>query len=315
MNLKDALLAVGPAVGDGKIIPVLAFVKVNQGRLYVGDGNHFAEAPINSAASFCVRYDALTKALSREGASITGPRNDRLSVRAGRSNVSLKCISADDMPSMAPAEGTVRQLPDDFHEMMKVMTRFVGEADGQIWTQGVHLMDERLFVGNGYRAIHAPWPVTLDAPIPLPRWAAEFIAAQSEAPNVMTASETTVSFLWTNEMMLHTTLLSQDAPNGVHQLISQMTAQIPDEVPDGLAEALKHVHEHGGTVAKVGGNAVKYDADHFNVEEEIDYAGRAKNWNVGNLLLALEYATHIKLAGDHAIWRGDKYSGMISGMR
>lgn len=321
MTLQEALKSLAPAVGDGKLLPASLYVSLKSGVLHVSDNQQFARVALDVLttpnADFCVRYDALVKAVNRDGALLT-VESDTGNVFVKykpRGSVKLRPLIEDIVPVPEVQEGRqLVPLGPDFVDMLKVLMKFVGPPDGQVWTQGIHIGPDFCFAASSRSACLKTWETTMPNAIALPIWAAQFILAQSTPPVSLNDCDTLLEFKWANGLVLHTKLLSQGAPENVYGFVQAM----PDAegtVPDGFKLAVERIKEHGATTFRVGEGKVFNITETVEVEEEVDMQGPIRLWSCDTMLTALEYATKLDLSGAHGVWSSPEgYKGYIGGM-
>jgi hypothetical protein len=318
MELVKALEAVAPAVGDGKIISAHAYVLVRGGVLYATDGRQFASAPLDPGSvpgDFCVRYDALQRALSRDSARITVDDPGTVTVRySPRGRLKLNQIPFDHFPAPPPETLVLRYpLPPFFRNLVADLSNFIGAPDAQIWTQGVHLGPDFCFAVNLQSGARRDWEANLPRMYALPPWAAKFIVAQDVGPAFLYESSQMLGLSWASGLALRTSYLSQDAPESAVTLMSNI-GYAQDAVPEGLRESIERLKEHGATVGRIGAGLVAFRSSEVEIEEEVAVGGHAKQWNLGHLLTALKFAQRIDLQDTHAVWSGEHYRGTFAGM-
>jgi hypothetical protein len=84
---------------------------------------------------FCVRYDALVRAMEREGVVLAKTTDDQsLIVRAGRSRVTLRCLTDGSFPEgMAFMPDGDAYMPNaDFMPILADLSKFTAGGDGHI---------------------------------------------------------------------------------------------------------------------------------------------------------------------------------------
>lgn len=316
MNLIDALKTLGSAVGDGKIIPTTAYVRSDGERLHVTDGRQYASADC-AQPPFCVRYDALVRAVSREGATVVSDNRNGLQIRyAPRGRATLRGVDPAEMPTPAeinPRESLVYTLPPSFKETLATLSKFIGENDGQVWTQGVHLAPDFMFACSHNTAVRRLCNIAFQNVIALPKWAVQFITSRDESPTSLLDGRQLLMFKWEDGVTLVTTLLAQDAPESAMTLISNIEGT-NISVPEGFKEAIGRFKEYGAKHLTIENGVAKHETIEFDVEEVVDIDGPPRLWNVDRLAEALEFATHIDITGQHGIWCNAEYRGMFAGM-
>lgn len=321
MDLKEALKALTPAVGDGKVIPEHAYVLLKDGLLQVTDGNQWASGRITGSGlrDFCVRFDGLERAMTRDGARISFPaRSNNLVVNyQPRGHVTLRGLADRSTYPTSPrprGEGDIYQLQMSFKKWCGDLLAFTGSNDGQVWTQGIHIGPDFLMAGTGAGIVRTRESISADRFVALPSWAARFITAQDEPPNALTDFGNLAMVQWEDGLTLHTRLLAGDAGEGAVELASN--CRIPTvPVPEGLKDAVARLKEHGATTFRAGEGKVVHHSEAVDVEEEIDITGPMKLWNVDTMQKALAHAEFLDLSEEHAYWASEHYVGIVAGMR
>lgn len=319
MDLKTALKAVAPAVGDGKIIPEHAYALFKDGVLQVTDGNQWASARVEGSGlrEFCVRFDGLSRAMERDAPRMTFERQDVKVTYQPRGWAKLKGLADRSVYPVAPIPrdaGTEYRLPMAFKRWCADLVPFTGDKDGQVWTQGVHIGPDFMLAGTGIALIRTRESINVANFIPLPAWAARFIAAQDEPPMLLHDFRNLAKLVWEDGLTLTTRLLDGELSEPVVELAHN--CRIPTvPVPEGLKDAVARLKEHGATTLKAGQGKVTHHSDAVDVEEEVTVAGPIKTWSVGTLQAALEHATHLDLSEEHAFWASEQYVGIVAGMR
>ena len=316
MNLKDALKAVAPAVGDGKLVWQHAYV-IGGESLRAYDGRMWASASLDASTPLFVAHGALSAAMARDGAVMLPDEGAGVIVRVGRSRLKLRGQD----PAQFPLEPRDRALwtivpPVDFKSTIEKLAPFCGKADNHIWQMGIHFDGTMAFAANPY-ALTVAQSTAVPSPVSVPPWAAEFILAQDEEPNVFANQGTVLSLLWSHRLALTAkTLIEPPAENIVNyarellQNIDSATAP----VPENLRDAVKRVKELGGTRVKIGAGKIEHMTDRLEFEEEIDLDVPAREWGIAPLLAALEHAETIDLRTAPGRWAGNGLKGVFSGM-
>jgi hypothetical protein len=322
VDLKAALKAVSPAVGDGKVIPEHAYAMLSGGLLQVTDGNQWASVRLGGSGhrDFCVRYDALDRALGRAGSRLALERNGDVKVTyQPRGWAKMKGLSDPSAFPTVPevvraSNSSTYRLPMNFKKWCADLCAFTGANDAQVWTQGVHIGPDFMFAGTGFGAVRTRESVNTDNFIAMPIWAARFVAAQADPPASMVDYGNLVTLAWEDGLTLHSRLLAEDASESVVELVSNF--RIPTTpVPEGLKDAVARLKEHGATTFKAGGGRVVHHSEAVDVEEEVAIDGPVKVWSVDRMQAALEHATCLDLSEEHAYWASDHYVGIVAGMR
>lgn len=318
MDLKAALKAVSPAVGDGKVIPEHAYALFKDGTLQVTDGNQWASVRVEGSGlrDFCVRYDALARAMDRSNPRMTFERNDVKVTYQPRGWAKLKGLADVTAYPEVPRTGraAARNLPMTFKKWCTDLAVFTGDKDGQVWTQGVHIGPDFTMAGTGTGLVRTRESVNVDSFVALPVWAARFVAAQDDPPVKLTDFGNLARLEWEDGLVLNTRLLAEDVGESVASMASN--CRIPTmPVPEGLKDAVARLKEHGATTFRAGEGRVFHHSDAVDVEEEVDVTGPVKLWSVASMEAALAHATHLDLSEEHAYWASEQYIGIAAGMR
>lgn len=319
MTLSEALKLLGPAVGDGKVIQAHAYVFHKAGVLHVTNGKQWASIPIDvfeaaTTPNFCVRYDALVRATSREGAQITIAGDDVVVRYRPRGRIVLRPLADDMWPEIEPIPDVECYAGTGLKPLMATLVKFAGTPDSQVWSQAVHLTPDFAFAANNRAGARGPHAINLPRNFTIPIWTAQMIAAQDENPTDMWEEEQFLGFRWSNGLVVRTRLLNEDAPEPVMTLMSNLPLAIATEVPEGMKEAVSRLKEHGAVNYRMGEGKAFYHTQAIEVDEEVDVPGRIRLWNTDTSLAALELATHLDLSGEHGKWVGNGYAGIFTGM-
>jgi hypothetical protein len=320
MNLAQALKLLSPAVGDGKVIAAHAFVLHRDGLLHATDGRQWASVPLDpfetaGTPNFCVRYDALAKAVAREGSSVALDSDNVIVRYRPRGRIVLRPLAIDDWPMIEPAPEVDLIEVSGLKSILSTLVKFAGGGDMPIWSQAVHLTPD-FAMGVSQRG-GAKYPTSWNIPhnFTLPLWAVQFILGQDEDPEAMWEEEGYLGFRWANGLVLRSRMLSEDAPEPVMTLMSNLPHNIGEAVPEGLREAVKRLKEHGAVNFRMGDGRAWYHTESVDVDEEVDVPGRERLWNTDVMLTALNVAEWLDLSGDHGKWIGNGYIGIFTGMQ
>jgi len=317
MNLKDALSAVAPVVGDGKLIPQHAYVLWDGTLLHATDGRQWVEVQVDGnwhADRFCVRYEPLRKALEREHTAIQSDGDNGLIVRYGRGRARLRGIDPASFPLLEkPAVTGILALPADFHERVRDLLAFCADGDGHVWQQAVHVYGNMLFAANSFALAKTVMDRTLDVGVGIPAWACKFIASrEGEPPFLRERGDSMISLSWEG-IELFTTLLTQNVPGNIIGFASNIIVPT-DPVPEGLKEAVERIAEFGGKTCRIGNGEITYGAEAVELVDGLDVVtGPAKTWGVDSLGPALKHASLLDLSNTNATWAGEGYMGVFSG--
>ncbi len=314
--VKEALERLKPAIGDGNIVPIYAYVLHHDGILHVTDGRQFAVAQGDEEQPpFCCRADAFIQALSRPDAKISVNAEREVVVRyAGeRGRVTLKSVGLDTMPTVTMMGGIWHDLTPDFLSTLKALRPFVGPPDGQPWSTCIHFGPDFSFAASNMSAARHDWTLGLQQAISIPTWAVDFILAQVTPPIGICDIGGALIFDWAPFLRLRTTLISEEPPEAVWTLLSNLKkVEIP--VPEGLKDAVSRGKEHGASILTLGEHRVFAQLDHVTWEETIDIETKPRTWKAEQVAQALECATHLDLTGEHGYWSNEKMRGIFSGM-
>lgn len=317
MNLRDALKAVAPAVGDGKIVAQQAYVKQEGTSLYATDGQMTVTAVMDDTANFCVRHDALVRALEREIARVSETRNHGVIVQAGRGRTTLKGVDPDTFPDMMATPAVTRrntiafQEGDDFRETLKVLSAFSGGPDSHIWQMGVHFREHFAFAANAFSMVFKDRNSAFD--YTLPPWTVRFIVAYDVSPIALTVGENTMRLGWEGLVLVSTKLI-QDASDDAHSFIENAPRSGGVSVPGTLKEIVARLRSYGIKNFRLEDGKITHNSDTLEIEEEVDIDAPAKSWGVELMAQALEHAETIDLTGRNAVWHGGGYHGIFAGM-
>jgi len=316
MNLIDALSAVAPVVGDGKLIPQHAYVLVKDSTLHATDGRQWVEVSVEGVGDnslFCVRYEPLRKALEREHTRIESDGDNGLIVRYGRGRARLRGVDPATFPMVNKPDITgIVATPDDFQKRVKDLMSFAADGDGHVWQQAVHVYGNMIFAANSYALAKTDMDRMLDVRVGIPIWACNFIANMEGEPPILRERGNMISFSWP-QVELFTTLLVQNAPDNIIDFAINIAVPT-DPVPDGLKEAVKRIAGYGGTTCKIGNGEITFGTDAIELVDGLDVVrGPIKTWGVETLAAALEHASLLDLSNTNATWAGGGYVGIFSG--
>ena len=316
MNLTDALAAVAPVVGDGKLVSQHAYVYSQRRILHATDGRQWAKVDLDGnagAAEFCVRHEALKRALEREYTSLRSDGDNGLIVSYGRGRARLRGIDPATFPMVdpAPVQGDWL-MPPEVAGRVKDLMAFAGGTDGHIWQHAVHFMPNFLFAANSFALCKCPieewgWDLTVS----LPMWAAKFIA-NMPAEQIQFRDRGNMISFYCRGVELFSTLLTEEPPENIISFASNLSAPMA-AVPDGLMEAAKRIDAHGGKTCKIGEGKVTHASEAIELEDDLALDGPVKTWGIETLLPALEHATTLDLSGGNATWAGSGYVGVFGG--
>lgn len=317
MEIKEALKALATAVGDGKLVPQHAYVFFDGSTLRVCNGKLWAGATIDSIHPAFVRHASLAAAFERDNALLQpGIEAHSVLVQAGRSRVKLKGISPLTFPT-EPVDPPrwLSPAPEGFKDTLAALSKFCGSQDNHIWQMGVHFMEQIAFAANPFALIvkTGNW---FPSPITIPPWAAEFILAQDESPNLIGDTQRHLKFLWSHRLGLTTTMLIEEPAENIvtyaHGIANNTMGGQP--VPDNLREAVTRVAALGATRVRIGSGVIDHLTEELEFDEEVDIDCAPRTWGVKQLLDALEHAETINLQDSPALWEGNGYKGVFSGL-
>jgi hypothetical protein len=320
MTLIEALKAVAPAVGDGKIVSLQAYCLKRGSTLHAGDGFMWANALLpfqtdQSNIDFCVRHESLLKAFDREDALIHQAPNYGVRIQAGRSRIVLKGIDPVEFPFPAPTASSWQwRPPADFKTVLGDLSKFCAGSDGHIWQQGVHIYPDFAFAANSHALIKCEHGWQIDHAFTIPPWAVRFLLAQDTPPDWMADHEQTMAFHWEGRMSLRSTRLIEEPPDNIVSFATNLSCPNPLPVPDNLKETVERVASYGATQFTLGAGKLTHMTPEIEFEEDVADAGTAKVWGTKTMLAALSLATHIDLTDHPAKWKGGPYIGAFSGL-
>lgn len=318
--MRLALERLAKAVGSGSTIPAHAYVAHVDGTLYVTDGRQFASTPSDSitAGNFCVKHDALLRALSRDNATLSVDAAGDVVVRyAGeRGRFTLKTLPIDSVVRMPMEADNWITLENgtSFVETIRFLRKFCGSPDGQAWATGIHFGPDFAFAASNQYFARKDVSFFGDEVLTLPPWAADFILSLTVPPTRVAIEGTAVFVDWGSVSLL-STLLAQDAPESAWSIASNVPLLTEAHaIPLGLQETMERAREEGLTTVHIGNGKAHATLDYGEFEESVAITSDAKLWNTAYMLAALEHATMIDLSGPHAFWNGPGCRGMIAGM-
>lgn len=319
MNLKEALKAVAPAVGDGKLVPQHAYVWLDNGDNRGGmvravRGEMSVEAYIDEQPpEFCVPYEALVRAMERPDVTLAKTADgNSLVVRAGRSRVTLRCLTDGSFPtgmSFSSTEG-YHCPTTGFLETLADLSKFTAGGDGHIWQMGVHFRRDFAFSFGPFSAIYNDTPFPFD--LSVPPWAAKFILARDQLPVIRDGLHT-FQAAWEGLVMTSTRLI-EEAPDSAHTFIETLPREGGVPVPDNLKEVVERIKSYGVKRFTLGNGKITHTDEKIDIEEEIDIDTAPRIWATEQMLAALEFAETIDLSGERAIWHGGGYHGVFTGI-
>lgn len=322
MEVLEALKALAPAVGDGKLVPQHAYVYFDGPSLRACNGFLWAGATVDARYPIYVRHASLLAAMDRDGAEMLTGEGTGVWVRAGRSRLKLKGTDLAAFP-LEPEGHMARwtvNAPPDFRETLEVMAGFTGKPDNHIWQMGVHFMEDMVFAASPF-ALVVRAGYWFPNPITFPPWATKFILSQESAPNMVADADRHLKVLWGGRLHLTSALLIEQPSEASVSMAARM-ATTPFEgqpVPDNLKTAVERVKALGATRVKIGAGKIEHTSDELEFEEEVDIQGPVRTWGVDTLLDALAHAEHINLSGGNdghgpGQWQGGAYRGIFAGM-
>lgn len=320
MNLAAALKAVAPAVGDGRIVPMHAYVALHGDSrgsyLFANNGELSVEALVtDTESSFCVNHEALTRAMARDDVRLAPhAATNGVVATAGRSRITVKGVDAADFPggmSFVPS-GRGYAPGEPFLQTLRDLSKFTSSGDGHIWQMGTHFRHNFVFAFGPFAAIFREWEgMAFD--LSVPPWAAKFMLAQSEPPTSILDGANTFRARW-GDMSMTSSRLIEDAPDGVHSFIENLPREGGQPVPANLKETLARIKSYGITRFRLANGKIEHVDDKLEIVEEIDLDVPARVWPVAQALAALEFAETIDLSDAPAKWHGNGYHGAFNGM-
>lgn len=322
MNLRDALKAVAPAVGHGKIVAQHAFVEYSDGFLRATDGFMFARAKTDDMPGweFCVRHELLQKALERDDAMVHTAADYGLRVQAQRSRMMLKGTDPEAFPTAVPRDIVWQDsLGPAFRNVLADLVKFTASSDGHIWQTGVHFYPDFAMAANPHALTKCEHGFDINHAFSVPPWAAQFILAQETAPNMIEDRDNYLVFHW-NELVLFSTRLIEDPADNIVSFATNLSCERATPVPDNLKETVERVVSYGGTQFRLGDgkldniSAGQQRIEDIEIEEEVAVESALKIWGTKSMLAALALATEINLSDSPAKWKGGPYTGAFSGI-
>lgn len=316
MNLLEALKAVAPAVGDGKIVSQHAFVNHARQMLRATDGYMWAQATTDDMPGweFCVRHEHLLKAMDREGATAYTTNDYGLRVQAGRSRTMVRGADPEEFPTTTTGEaGWASEVDPSFRNVVSDLSKFTAGSDGHIWQQGIHFYPDFAFAANSHALIKCAHGWNIDHSFTLPPWAVRFILGQSLSPNMIFDYTNIIGFVW-DGLSLHSSRLIEEPPDNIVSFATNLSCTYANNVPDNLKETVERVASYGATQFKLGEGKLSHITTEIEFEEEVAVDGATKVWGTKTMLAALALATEIELSESPARWKGGPYTGAFSGL-
>lgn len=315
MNLLQALKAVAPAVGDGKLIPQHAYVLKNRNVVFATKGDLLVEAHLTDGdfGTFCVPYEALLKALDREGAAISRHDESGITIQAGRSRIKLHRIDEDTFPGEMSftREGPSWQPEAGFSTALETLAPFTAGSDAHIWQMGIHFREHFAFAANAFAMAVHDFGSPVD--ISFPPWAVKFMAAQAERPSSIERGTNSFRAHWP-ETIMTSRFLIEELDDRYHTFAESIPGEGGVPVPDNLKEVMARLKSYGVKRFRIGAGKITHLDERIEIEEEVDLDVPPRIWGVEQVSAALEYASHINLTGNNGSWHGPGYRGMFAGM-
>jgi hypothetical protein len=175
---------------------------------------------------------------------------------------------------------------------------------------GVHFCETFAYAFGPFAAVFKDFASPFD--LSVPPWAAKFILAQDEAPSLHNGTNT-FRATWP-EMVMTSTRLIEEAPDSAHSFITNLPRDGGVPVPDNLKETVERIKSYGVKRFRLGNGKIDHVSEQLEIEEEIDLDVPPRTWGADQMLGALEFAETIDLSGERAIWHGNGYHGVFSGL-
>ncbi len=317
MNLVEALKAVAPAVGDGKIVASHAYVRKTGALLTATNGKLWALAEMTPLSGgqfdFVARHAPLLKAMDRDNAQL-GLVEGGIKVQCGRSRITLKTIDPEGFPYPPTGQAEWAEHPfTGFLSMLKNLSKFCANNDGHIWQQGVHFTSDHAFSANSHALACYDHGWGLQAPFTLPPWAVDFILAHDTAPGTIEDRGNTFRLHWPGLTVVSTKLIEEPPDNIVNYATNLATGDL-QEIPPNLKEVVERAASYDVTNVTLDAGVLTHRTEEMEIEEDVGMDTPRRTWGTKTLLAALELATHMDLSDHPARWKGGLYTGAFSGL-
>lgn len=313
----EALRFVKGAVSEkGKdLVPEMAHFRIVAGSVMAFNGRMALCSPIDLDITAAPKADKFVKALSACGdaTSLHMTKSGRLAVRSGKFRAYIDCIE-DYAYDHYPA-GETYAVPDNFLEVLRSVSVFIGADASRPWSMAIHVADGSMMATNNIIAVER-WLGGALPSMTIPHFAIKELLRIGQPPTAIQTDGHSASFWYADKRWLRTQLVEAAWPRAQFVGLLDDAPEL-QPVPEGLAEALEKLEAFSDADSRVylTANKITTSADE-ELGAAVDFEGLPDDcvFNIQMLRLVCSTATAYNLQTSPAHFRGDKIRGVLMAM-
>lgn len=319
MHMIDSLKFVQGAVSKKDFVPAMTHFAIEHGTVRAYNGSLALCSPIAFNINCNPKAEPLVQAISNceRHVTLAMKPNGKLSIKSGKFNAFIDCIK-EEVPHAMPEGPRIKDFDGAaMLAALKVLHPFIGEDASRPFCNGVLLRGNSAFATNNVIVIQYWLGASFPIQVNLPRSAVYEMLRINEAPTHAQATETAMTFHYSDGRWIRTQLLQTDWPD-VEQVLALPCA--PIALPETLFEALEAIKPFSDKLGRVfmkegvfstcveEGEGAKYDVPEMTSEGvyRLEMLELLKG-----VAQSIDFTTYPK----PCIFHGDRLRGAIVGMR
>lgn len=315
--LKELKFVMG-AVGKKDLLPALTHFRIENGTVRSFNGTIALCTPIPLDIDCVPKAEPLVKAIQNcdETVTLNMTPNGKLSIKSGPFRALIECVEQE-TPHAVP-EGDIFEIDGEtLIAAIEGVAPFIGNDASRPWSNGVLLMGHSAFATNNVMAVEywcgKPFPRICN----VPKAAIKEMLRIKEAPIYAQATDTSITFHYSEDRWLRTQLLETAWPD-IPQLLSAPSNQTPIDLRifdaiDKLkpfADKMGRVYFKPGSMATHGQQAEGACVD----LDSVDFTG-IYQIEMFNLLKGIATSADFTTYPKPCLFMGNMLRGAIIGMR
>lgn len=317
MNINDALTRLLPIAKTNAATLFSGIVSIRNGRAECYDGRMLVSYPVPVDVSLCVEAEPLAKA-SKPDSQYT-IKEDKVTIRTGRSRITLKLLDPETVPAYAPHED-LRDIPAGCLEDWARARKFASANAAHGWATSVMARGRTLLSTNNVVLSC----LTMEHPTPveglIPSYLIDYVmsrAANGEAqemPVKAGGDVNAITLQWADGAYVRAQRVLGKPHDQLFEVAANMRCATA-VVGDDWREAYEAVLPFAETTIAVSGCSIAAS------RAELDAEGMAET-GIGDAVLdpryftpVLEESTHIDLQPHpgRSVWSGNRIVGIMAG--
>lgn len=237
--MLDAIRFTRGAIAKKDFVAELTHFRIAQGRITGFNGMMALSAPIDLDLDVRPKADTFAKAVHACETTTTMhvTPTGRLSIKSGKFKALIECFPEEQAAEPFEPKGWPIDMGPRFMDAIRALAPFTGIDASRPWAMGIMLQGQSAYATNNVIFAEYWHGHTMPFPMNIPKEVITELLRINEDPQQVLATENSITFYFSGDRWLRSTLYSTNWPEQAFRLFDMHQFQY-EPTPDGLFEAL-----------------------------------------------------------------------------